>query len=274
MKKTVLLLTAAVTGILLTSCNKEEAILSPADRSPQNVEKELQEIFAETMQKYTSKEKSSGILAVPLENNENPYNDAGINHNSVLKFIHSQKTDDLYELTDLVKSEFPETKNFDFTADDVQNSVDLGFPLTIKNDMIISDIYDSLVADNKISEKERSILFTTGKAFFDANNINQKIQIVKVAEKYILRSSDISENAEMRMLVSFAILRYSTYYWEIEVGDEIEFACAECVEFADESAAVWALHYGYTGGTSEENWDNSWAFGAFVSDLVSRMYGW
>ncbi|PHR47973.1 MAG: hypothetical protein COA32_05430 [Fluviicola sp.] len=273
MRFKVLFVSFILAGGLFTSCEKEEVIgFSPNDSSDENLKSELEELFEETREEHNFSLKSSGQLNVPLSNKKNPFDIVGEKHNEALDLIRSQSSSDfdICQLTDLINREY--NLNNAFNCSDINNSFDSGKDLFFNGNNYSSQLFDNLLSNNEISTNERNILNSTTIAVFGANNMNQKIALLKAAENYTRNYPHISEESRDRILTSFAIFRYSSFYWEIEEADDVELACSVCVAAADAYAYYWALNSPDVDDNVIQDNATAYSFSSLVSRVAEVIY--
>ena len=273
MRFKVLFLSVILAGGIFTSCKKENVLTtSPNNNYDENLESELEELFLQTKEEHSQNLKSSNQLNVPLPNKKNPYDIVGVKHNEALDLIRSQNNSkfDICQLTDLIQREY-DVKNA-FSCSDISNTFNSGRDMFFNNNNYSSQLFDNLLDENKISANERNILNSTTSAIFNANNMNQKIALLKASENFTRNYPHISEDARQRILTSFAIFRYSSFYWEIDEADEVELACSVCVAAADAYAYYWALNSPDVDDNVIQDNATAYSFSSLVSSVAEVIY--
>lgn len=238
MKKLIYGAMALTIGLLIYACNKEDVKnLKRADESKTNIVEDLNNIFSEIDNDEITT-KSSLKLNVPLANEHNPFDNVGVQHNEVLRYLRSLELTESTICNSLpaVNKEFQ--VEITLNCDELLSLIDNGAAKTFDNEgSYKADLLNDLLSKTKISNNEYLVVNTTINAVFNLNNLNQKIALLKASENYARNSPFLTNNEKARIQRTFAIYRYSTFYWEIE--DAVA-AKGPIASAADAMAEYWA----------------------------------
>ena len=232
--------------------------------STSNVKADILDIF-NSVRKGNSSLKN--LADFNIKNLDNPLDSVGFLHNKVLIFIMSDDID-----ASIICNKIPAV-NREFNVDiltDCHNLINLcsdGLNRSIDNeDNFKADLLLSLLNENKISEDEYQIVSTT---FLISNDLsfNNKINFIKDVERYTITSRDLDNQEKNRILRTFAIYRYSSYYWEIENPQPKR---GPVSAYADAMAEHWALN---DPESPAQDGKDVYALAGLVSGIVHALTG-
>ena len=193
MKKNVLI--ALVVAFFFTGCMKEKT-------------NNIVGNFNKVLNEYQSKDDSKGSIV--LEFPANPYDEQGKKHNDLLDRFFKE----VYEKVE--PSLYLETF-FEMSGVQWQEKPEYYVDLMKK---ISTELYDkegynpALVNENKyFSTFEKEILNAYFTKMFCLEKAEEKVELSKKAEEFILHEKEISKEERRRILTSFAIFRYSSSFW-------------------------------------------------------------
>ena len=242
MKKLIYGAMALTIGLLIYACNKEDVKqLKRADESKANIVEDLNNIFSEIendRDEITTK--SSPKLNVPLANKQNPFDNTGVQHNEVLRHLSSLEFTESNVCNSIpaVNKEFEVEININ--CDELLSIIDNGANKTFdKKGNYKTDLLDDLLSEGKISNNEYIVVNTTVENVYDLDNLNQKIALLKASENYARNSPFLTDIEKERVQRTFAIYRYSTFYWEVEAE---KLAAGPIANLADAYATYWAMN--------------------------------
>ena len=158
-------------------------------------------------------------IANTSNNNNNPYNDAGIGHNlASFELVSNDITPNKLEIYNSIKSDIIE-----FTEENVtSNMIDEILPyqsynstFTINNPLQLSDLdsdelYNYLM--NFASEEDSEILTEYFCTCRDIGNVESCTSYSIEMENFI-NTSDLSDSKKMRILVAMSVFRNSINFW-------------------------------------------------------------
>jgi hypothetical protein len=256
MKKLIYFVFAVALGVLIYSCTKEndDNNVIGKDEKSNSIVQDLNTIF-----NNIKNNNSLSKLNVIVENEENPFDNVGVDHNIALAHLMAQNYTDSTFCNSLSEMEREFEVEVNYNCQEVLSIIEDGKIKTFDSlGNYKTDLLDELLKDDKISENEYSIVNTTVESVFASNNLNEKIELLKVAEEYTMNSQILTEVEKFRILSTFAVYRYSSYYWEIEQTERVN----PIVAVADALAMYWALH-------SELSEVNDGVEAGIISTLVS-----
>lgn len=252
--------------VVVSSCTK----FSYSDQENKITAKEdLERLFENTIKEESNVHKNAVPSLKFLSNNNNPFDEVGIAHNEMLSEIRQQETntDNICDVIGAIVKD--RNLNFEFTCEDAYRTFMSEESKLIDNGNYSSALFDELLATEKISSLEYQIVNTTLQFVFTIGNLTQKIALIKAAENYTANNMSLDQNSKSRILSSFSILKYSTYYWEVVEQEEL--ICPACVSYADGAAVWYAMNGDFPPGIIEDGKD-IYAFGAFVSSIARLIY--
>ncbi|MDD2345290.1 MAG: hypothetical protein PHY85_04010 [Bacteroidales bacterium] len=255
----------ALVGIGFAGCKKDNVVINKdKNDNTSQIKSEVLNIFNNYKKSTTFALKNKGVYNI--ENKNNPFDYVGYLHNEVLQFIMSA---DIYESSicdkiSKVNMNFRVNiindcnQLFDLCVDGVFKSFDNDG--NFKSDLILNLLYK-----NRIDKNEYSIINTT---FLNVNDLDfdSKIDFIKDVEEYTTRNSTLNTEQKNRILRTFAIYRYSSYYWEIENPQPI--ARGSVSSFADACAEYWALN---DPDSPAQDGKDVYAFAGVVSAIVHMI---
>ena len=236
MKKLIYFVFALALGMFIYSCSKEvdEKEVSVQNTKNSNIVQDLNEIF-----NNVKNNNSSSKLTVQVENEKNPFDYVGQKHNVALAHLMAQNYTDSTFCNSLSEMEREFEVEVNYNCQDILSIIEDGKTETFDSlGNYKTDLFDDLLTNKKIGENEYAIVNTTIENIFGNNNLNERIELLKVAEDYTINSQVLTELEKNRILMTFAVYRYSTYYWEIEESERAN----PLVDVADALAMYWALH--------------------------------
>ena len=242
MKKLINGALALTLGMLVYSCIKEEfKNVNGTDQNKANVVEDLTKIFNEVENdKVNTANKSSSKLSVPLANKQNPFNSTGVQHNEALRYLISLELTESNVCSSILSLNKEFGTNININCDEFLSLIQSGANKTFdEQGNYKTDLLDALLNENKISNNEYLVVNTTIENVYDLDNLNQKIALLKASENYTRNSQFLTESEKERIQRTFAIYRYSTYYWEVE---EAALAAGPIANLADAMAEYWALN--------------------------------
>lgn len=235
---------AALTiGLFFNSCEKVNIDGTRKTDEVKNVIiEDLNDIFKkiEDKNEYNTT-KSLSISIDSISNEQNPYNEVGVEHNSVLAYIRSLNLNDtnFCKAIPAVNSKFE--VNLDLTCKELKLLIQSGTDMTFdKDNNYSSEFLEHLVDKGKISENEFLIVNTTFANVSTLSDLKLRISKIKAIEDYTINTPLLNKEEKGRVLRTFAIYRYTTYYWEVEAG--YSFSSIGVAEIADAIAEHWALN--------------------------------
>jgi hypothetical protein len=187
-----------------TGCTKEKAV----------TDKTVEE-FIKVLNEYQSQGGSKASIQVEFA--ANPYNEQGEMHNALLDRFFDEicgKVDPaLYidKFIEMVNLPGNKTGNYYITLfNKVRNSIcdEKGYNPTFIN------------KQEYISATGKGLLNSYFTKMNEFLSLRDKIELSKIAEAFLINTDDISKEEKRDMLISFAIYRYSNYFWE-EYFDDI-----------------------------------------------------
>ena len=227
----------ALVCIGITACNKDNSNSIPGNTAGvSQVETDVQNIF----DTYKNKQKNSSRSTIVVENNNNPLNNSGVEHNVVLDFILASNPNEtnFCNQIPLVNTNFG--TSISYNCNQLTSLCQSGLSVTFDNSLEYkSDLLLSLLNSSEIDVNEYDLVNTT---FLNADglSIEDRIDFIKGVENYTVNSSLFNFNQKNRILRTLAIYRYSSYYWEIE--NPTATANPTVVAMADAAAEYWAMN--------------------------------
>lgn len=233
-----------------------------------STKEELIRLFNNTLQTEDFSKNAVPSLKF-IANKKNPFDQVGINHNELLSEIRLHETNTV-NICDVI-GELVRVKglSLNFTCSEVYNVFMSEESKLINNGDYSSVLFDELLTNNKISSIEHQIVNTTLQFAFTMGNLTQKIALIKAAENFVANNQSLDQNSKNRILMSFAILKYSSYYWEVIEQEEL--ICPPCVSYADAVGIWYAMNGDFPVGIIEDGKD-VYAFGSFVSSIARLIY--
>lgn len=231
-----------IASFVFFACEKEKGAVSSNNSDINNkIESDVLSIFHSLTKGENNSLKNLDDLNI--QNLNNPFDSVGYLHNEVLSFIIQEDIDEstLCEILPDINTHF---------GVDISNDCDQWYSLcedgisntfddegNYKSDMLLN-----LCNEDKISESEYQIINTT---FLNVGelDINSIIEFIKDVEAYTLENTSLDTEGKNRVLRTFAIYRYSSYYWRVENQQPQGPISA----LADAIAMHWAL-------TSDDSW--------------------
>ncbi len=242
-----------------TGCEKDR---TNSDHDVKNFIKVLQEY---QFQKDT---KSDTKKDIPFKYDKNPYDVQGELHNALLdrffKEIYGVVDSSLYfvkffEMTKIKWNETPEyyIASLEKIREDVYN--EKGYNPTFINN------------HNHISTTGKGILNAYFTKMSDLD-IKDRIELSKVAEDFLLNEEvKLPKEERQSILSSFAIFRYSNYYWEYQVEGFPAKAARQCAMW--DAAGYYLAAYTDWPAVEIADGKDIYAFAAFYSTVMGFALG-
>ena len=237
---------ALTMGMFIYSCEKENVNSTKnTSHSNNNIVEDLHQIFNEIQgEEDNVNAKSSSNLSVPLANKQNPFDNDGLQHNEVLSYIMSLGLDEsnVCSSLGLVSKEFQ--VKIDLSCNELISLINDGSSKTFDDERNYKSVLlNDLLNRGNISENEFQVVNTTIEKVYNLTNLNQKITLLKASENYTRNSQFLTDIEKERIQRTFAIYRYSSFYWEV---DAIELAAGPGASAADALMYYWALNSEYS----------------------------
>ncbi len=223
-------------GVLIYSCSKESdsSQVNELNGNNVNIAEELNNVFNKVRANN-----SSSRLMVQVENEENPFDNVGASHNEILGHLMAQEYTDSTICNAISEVEREFNTEIEFNCQEMLSFINEGKNETFDSiNNYKTDLFDELYNSNKIGLSEYSIVNTTIENVYSSIDLNEQIELLKVAEEYTISSQSLTEVEKGRILRTFAIYRYSSFYWEIEASDKKH----PIVALADALAEYWAMY--------------------------------
>lgn len=251
---------ALAMGMFIYSCEKgDDNNISSGEKKKitSNIVEELNSIFGNI-----ESDNASFKLNVQLANENNPFDSVGVKHNEVLSYLNSLELTESTICNSLTEASREFDTRITLNCQEILNVINNGTSKTFDDlGNYKADLLDELLSTDKISENEYSIVNTTIENVYNNNDLNQRIQLLKASEEYTKNSQVLTDTEKGRIQRTFAIYRYSTYYWEVETNK----LAGPGADLADASAEHWLLNSGYS--PAQDGGDVY-----VLSGLISLMY--
>lgn len=241
-------------GIASICCSRTD------DGTDVNIENDILNIYKNCENKNLAKKTSE----LNIQNVENPLDSVGILHNEVLDYLLKDGVNRTTLCNKIPAMNVKFNTNINISCQNLYDMCHAGMLKTFDKDgNYKSDLLQDLYITKKISKAEYEIINTT---FLNSNNLmfNNKVQFIKDVEKYTLNCNRLTTQEKNRILRTFAIYRYSSYYWEVSKSNTDEFGPISA--YADSLAEKYALTHGEPGFI--EDGKDVYAFAGVVSTIV------
>ncbi len=260
----------AVVSMFTYSCNNYDELDDTTDVS--KVASDLQTIFDEI--KANKGNVAARTSYVSVANANNPLDSVGELHNDGLDFLIGLSLDESNMCNSLpeINSEFG--AHIGLSCNETLSVLDTLVGGALKEDYDYSSEYlENLYITRKISYDEFSVMNTTISNVYDMD-LSQKIESIKAAEKYVIESTVLTTAEKDRVLGSFAVYRYSSFYWENEYTGtwRAQDGYGLIGSMVDMMAFYWASYQSLDSSAFQDGGDMT-LFASNVSYCISHMLG-
>jgi hypothetical protein len=268
MKKIIIGITIATCFIILSSCNKNE---ESAKTTNNNISmEETINNFNNVLKKASSSIKNNPQKDIIVSNENNPYDNNGALHNNILEYLDENN----YlsgELPQLIEAITEET-NIVFT-EDPEFYIDL---IDTLNSLIYNEngSYNEAFVNSAIigiPNIEKSTLNNFFDYISSIDDLNERIIVSKAAEDFVLESDEYNADTKKRLLTSFAIFRYSTFFWNDKYS-ETYVSMRQC-DFIDAFGEFIAQNVEFPVGVIEDGSD-VYRYAALFSAITGNVLGY
>ncbi len=204
------------TSVLESNNQESEAILVNINKQVSEASKQTHESVLQNQQSRTADD-YPGFAS-------NPFNSAGLEHNNYLDFMRSQpdfnSNHDIEQNTRLfnrlreLRGIAPQTQEVLIAS--MQNIVSQLYTRNGSNIQYKTSFFDGL-AIPALEKDIAKLYFSTMNGHLA--NVFERVALSKVIEQEvnaITNTSLLPDESKQRLLASFAVYRYSTYYWNVE----------------------------------------------------------
>jgi len=233
--------------LFIVSCEK-----GTITRKYSNYNKEALVNFKNAINEWRTKKSDNYVgNSITVYNGNNPMENCGIQHNAQLDSVKLLIGFDSLSLANLLSYY---ANNYQINTL-VSESEIINRMNYLQNNIVTDNgYYQSSFVDNLIgiSEEEKEVLNSYFSALKSVENLEERIEYSKYLEGVIL-SSNFEKVAKNRMLRTFSIFRYSTFYWDnywlMQAGTQNGGGMTDLV---DALAEYWATHGDHEVGVFED----------------------
>jgi hypothetical protein len=153
------------------------------------------------------------------ENSLNPFDHHGIEHNSILSHLHDIEATQ-GDLSHLI-SEFEDHTNLEVYKSPSyfeQLVSDIKSEIYDSNYEYIPDFMNSF--QGRLPQLEINIVNSYFETIAVCDTLDVRINMSKAAESFVINSDSLTSESKDRMLLTFALYRHSTCFWDSEQDDD------------------------------------------------------
>ncbi len=247
--------------VAFASCSKEDLSSTISENKITNTSNNYKTLVEDFEQVFNT-EYTINLKENNLRYEINPYDSIGFKHNITIDLIFTEgflSKDISYLLEGLTKHTgltFTESPDF--------------YPIMMKSlakmvyfsDMSYNPFFINTIGGN-FPEIEKSVINLFFGNIISIKDPNERIFKSKKAEEFIINSSDFSNESKKRILTTFALYRYSTYYWS-DKKNPLGLCMQQC-DLIDAIGAYIATHADFPDGVMEDGADVNNYASAFSS---------
>jgi hypothetical protein len=251
------LVLAILIGFTLISCTKDNNSKTETEINSTEL---IQSSTMNELSNYIQSEKKRLLenietKSLEISNLENPYNNVGYLHNVCLDYFNSNGGIDNYTIDlALLRSKQYYGITCNLTTNEYISRLSTLLGNLYSDDFEYQNDFVNSLTD--ISQIEKGFLNMYFTEVDSISSIEIRVELSKSIEKSILESTVISNDSKSRLLRTFSIYRYSTFFWyNYSAASKVRDYRREIADIVDALSEHWATHSEHEVGVFEDGSD-------------------